>query len=119
MPKMSWHWQEPLEIRKAKAGVSKAGRFAPKNLPASAADGCLPSGAACPLLCQLLPVLIEPMSTAATCVWKELMGATAGMGGLGGGFHVFWVTNVLTSVLRNQSISQSLLPANGRRKHVA
>lgn len=23
MPKMSWHWQEPPEIRKAKVGVSK------------------------------------------------------------------------------------------------
>ncbi|XP_040457476.1 phosphopantothenoylcysteine decarboxylase isoform X1 [Falco naumanni] len=83
MPKMSCRWQEPLGIRKAEAGASKAGGFAPKDLPASAADGHLPGGAACPLLCQLLPACIEPVSTAATCVWEELMGVTAGMGGLG------------------------------------
>lgn len=90
-PTLSWRWQEPLEIGKAKGGVPKAGRLTPKKtLPASVADGHLPGGTACPLLCQLLPVLIEPTSTAATTVWEELMGVTAGMRGFGVSFFMFF-----------------------------
>lgn len=30
-PTLSWRWQEPLEIGKAKGGVPKAGRLTPKK----------------------------------------------------------------------------------------